>query len=308
GTTGTTAAITGAPLLGVPTGLHLVVDPSVPASGFDIDLDTGGLSEVMFGAPVASTPEGLFTLGRSAVWRPFPLDEATAVDLGPAVSVWPIAGGVEAWTAGPRVIGSGQRSMRLLRLDDGSEVVRIDLEPLVNPVGASTVGVVVSDGTTAAILRRSGRPEPLAPGAVVAVGPDSLLQERCEASGPPCALVLVDLATGDEVTLHRSAWRDGPSEAAIGASGGVALVRPAADGTVELVIAAPSGAALVTVPTGLATRAEPVWSGDGRFVVVGAGVDVVAVDLGQQSGPAVHRFQVPRGLDGGYALIGPPIP
>nr|MDQ3294453.1 hypothetical protein [Actinomycetota bacterium] len=81
-----------------------------------------------------------------------------------------------------------------------------------------------------------------------------------------------------------------------------------ADGTVELVIAAPSGAALVTVPTGLATRAEPVWSGDGRFVVVGAGVDVVAVDLGQQSGPAVHRFQVPRGLDGGYALIGPPIP
>jgi hypothetical protein len=148
-TTTTTQVIPGAPLLGEPTGLALVV---LGSSGRVIDLDTGGvtrLREQVLGA----TTDGLLVRDADglATWPP-PYDGSSPTTILPMApgtvieQVWVVGGGSLVWVMDRpenMTVSGPAWSLSLVDLDGGSPG-RFELPAEAWPVGATDHGLVVS--------------------------------------------------------------------------------------------------------------------------------------------------------------------
>ena len=193
-----TSLVEGAPLLGRPTGWHLVLPGGDGAPTTRVlDLDTGEVTTVRGPVVGPPRPDGVFTRGVDGVvvWRPFPFDRATVVELASADVVFSSPASDLAWLIGPAPLPA-----RLVTLAGGSveaaAVVRsIDLPPETTAIGATRHGLVV-EGAGDAFVHRGAGFEELADGQPLGVlGAEEVLVQRCDA-GLACEIVAVAVAVG----------------------------------------------------------------------------------------------------------------
>lgn len=317
-TTTTTAVLAGAPLLGRPTGWHLVLGPVRTAGAARVlDLDTGVVSSLrvgsrlgfgaLFGPP---RPDGVFTQNSSAgvLWWRFPFASGTEVFLGPAADggVFPVDGADRAWV----VLGQSAavNDARLVSLADGAPLAAVELpagsavlgavgELLVVSVGGDTFRVG-ADGSTARIS--NGQPE--------VVVRDEVLVRSCD-ENLRCGTTAVDVATGSS----RAVPGVGPDDAVS------AVGPPHPDGRAVVVVGDPGrppGAAVLLGPDGAVPLVPDdvaahelwaaAWSPDGSLLFVPAGAGIVVVDPFAAAGPRrVATLPLPEAAGVRLAVVQP---
>ena len=184
-TTTTTQVIPGAPLLGEPTGLELVV---VGGTGRVIDLDTGAVTDVV--VPVRGvTAAGLLVSDGSglATWPPpfdgsswrtiLPPAQATRVEL-----LWVVGDGRLVWALerpeDDRSLRSGW-SMSLVDLD-GAVLGSFELPSEVWPAGATDHGLVVTGPGGAYLMDATGAAERISTGDPFSVVGDRIHVVDCD--------------------------------------------------------------------------------------------------------------------------------
>jgi hypothetical protein len=163
-TTTTTAVLPGAPLLGEPTGLGLVV---AGGTGRVIDLDTGGVTRV--GLPVLGvSAQGLLVQDGSgiATW-PAPYDGSGSttilpIELGTVVEqVWVVGDGRLVWAVAyaESMTMTGPAWSASLVDVDGAALGGFDLPEGVGPFGATDHGLLVTGPGGVYLLDAGGHPE-----------------------------------------------------------------------------------------------------------------------------------------------------
>lgn len=301
--TTSTSLLAGAPLLGRPTGWHLVVPggDGAPTTRV-VDLDTGEVSTLRGPVLGPGRPDGVFTraAGGPVVWRPFPFERATGVELGSADLVLSTPGSDLAWLVGPPALPA-----RLVTLAGGSvaaaTIVRsVDLPPATTAVGITGAGLVVDGAGDAFVLRADGFHE-LADGRPVAVLGGEVLVQRCETE-LRCTIVAVDAETG-------------VSRIVPGLEGGVVdVVGPAhPDGRLMATVADPTFGVLLlgrgtprpVVPDGtnFGALAGAAWSPDGALLFVPDVDGVRVVDPFGDGGPREITMLRVRGAGSGQLAV-----
>jgi hypothetical protein len=284
-TTTTTHVIPGAPLLGEPTGLSLVV---VTSAGRVIDVDSGTVTRV--GVPVRGvTAAGLLVDEEFglATWPP-PYDgsgSTTIIPPGRASSVelvWVVDGGRLVWTiewsVGGGLPGSGPRASLL---DLGGEVLgSFELPGQVGPGGATDHGLVVSGPGGVYLVDAAGRADRVSTGDLLDAGSGHIHVHTCDES----------LRCGIEVLDGRGRYV-GSAPLPVSPFGfGVS----APDGRVAQVSYTDDGTAVglngVTVYEDegfdFSGQGALAWSPDGRWLAIATSQDIRVVDT--LGGSGVH--------------------
>lgn len=184
-TTTTTEVIPGAPLLGEPSGLVLVV---VNAAGRVVDLDTGGVTRLRARA-VGVTDRGILVDdgGTLANW-PAPYDGSGATTVfraGPGIALdqlWVVEGGTSVWVVprsrdpmAPRLAAEG------VLVDLAGEVlVRFPLASELWAVGATDHGLVVDGPGGLYLVDAGGEVEQFASGDAGGLAGDRIYASNCD--------------------------------------------------------------------------------------------------------------------------------
>ena len=303
-TTTSTSSLPGAPLMGAPTGWQLVLSPNGVVSQV-VDLDTGDLRAVNFGAMVAVGDGGVVTASSDGrlFWRSAPFDDATAVplDAGRRSRVLPLPAQRQAWVVdvGPTT----ESGVRLLSLDTGDVLREPSIGTLSSVVGVLGTSLVVAGGGDAFVVDVDGAVRRVAEGVPFAVLGERILVTRCD-DELDCAAVAVDPATGDEQAVPgfgQAPWSPvGPAHPVGG-----------------ILVEVPNGGVLVLTPSGdLRGLPEPVdvsaifgaaWTPDGSRLLVPAGQDEVLVIDPVAAGGAsvVTTLRLGSGAGTTLAVVGP---
>jgi hypothetical protein len=184
-TTTTTRVIPGAPLLGEPTGLELVL---VGVSGQVVDLDTGRLTRLRTSA-LGATQRGILVDdgGDLATW-PAPYDGSNGTTLLPATpgtlvdQMWVVGDGTMVWAVRRSDRSSETRpDPEAVLVDlDGRVVGRFRIPPEVWPVGATDHGLVVDGASGVYLLDATGDVERISTGDVIGVVGDRVYATSCD--------------------------------------------------------------------------------------------------------------------------------
>jgi hypothetical protein len=184
-TTTTMQVIPGAPLLGEPTGLALVV---LGSSGRLIDLDTGGVTRlpeqvlgVTTGGLLVRDADGL------ATWPP-PYDGSSPTTVLPTApgtvieQVWVVGGGTLVWVMDrPEHLSAIGPAWSLSLVDlEGGPPGRFELPAEVWPVGATDHGLVVSGPGGVYLVGSGGDAERVSTGDPIGVVGDQIHVVNCD--------------------------------------------------------------------------------------------------------------------------------
>jgi len=247
--------VPGGPLLGAPSGLHLVA-PSRTGTVRVLDLDSGSVTRVALdGTPLAVRGDGVVTrtLDGDVVWRPFPFEDDTAVLLqtGGGGAVAFLASGDDlVWLAASE---RERTVMHLFRLEDGRLEASVELPPAALPVAAVGTSLLVTgeagggvlvapDGSTRAVgsvLAGVGTSSWYPVGAthpdgrlLVSLQVDGDAREELVLLGPdgPAPVLPPDLAVLTTPAFATTAWTPDGSLLLIAFAGRLRVVDPFAEG------------------------------------------------------------------------------
>jgi hypothetical protein len=278
--------------LGEATGLHITA--SNMDSLLDIDLDSGRSVEHDVGGVVLDANRlGLVVVDEGAiVWRPFPLDAATAVAIAPYSDAileggaWLLedASGVWVRQADTDSYDSGA-TLRLLAIDGSGVVATAWLPADAWPFGVAGDHLAVAAAGRLYAIDTAGVIADLGVGSPIAAGNGYVVVTRCD-EALRCGSVRVDIASRDEVPLPglteivagrlAGAW--------VGSAGVVLTARFGPDGALAL---ADKNGTRALSDLGQPSFDE-VWSGafsaDGRWVVIVGAREVWVGPAGGGSG------------------------
>ncbi|MGH9137720.1 MAG: zinc ribbon domain-containing protein [Acidimicrobiales bacterium] len=298
--------ISGAPLLGEPTGLTLILSGDREEA---VDVDTGVVTRLDVGEVVMAQDDGLVTRGGGGlVWHPWPVTAGQAVDLGPGDLALPAGGGDRVWVVGYGPAPSG----RLVRLDGGT-VARLELPPGGGPFPV-TMGdaLAVAAGGRVYVYDRDGSVTEVAVGDLLGTAGDRLVVRQCDID-LHCVVTLLHPVTGETQTLDdsgQSAWSFGwHGSFATAPDGRLATVVPQLpeDGTgsfssAEVVILNPDGDRQVVTEVQAYGPTAVAWSSDGRWLFWLDGTEAWAVDTADGS---IHKIRIPGGPAYWLGVIAP---
>lgn len=293
-----------APLLGRRTGWQLVVDEQL------LDLDTGEVRAWSNGFLLATRHDGVFASQSGAVtWRPFPFEDATAVEIAdPDVAAYPVAGD-HVWLVSHDALGRTGLA-RWVSLADGSQAQAVELPPSSHAVGTAGRVLVLSAGGDGFALAPDGGVRRL-DGAVEAVLGDEALVRRCD-DEMRCRFVGVDPVTGVERSrpeLDGGDWYLAGSRAS---ADGWTLGMQSDDGYVQRAVLVGPGGLRPAFPPELTARDylwAAAWTPDSEWLVVPFANRIYVVDPFADGGPVIVT-DFPFRFDGRsqLAVVGPPQP